>query len=186
MRRRRLGLGGLLLVVGTILTVVVLAGRLGDPYPLHGGPPAAGQNSSASLGQPVPGVILFLEVRPGDRIEFLGADALGLADGAEVEFFFAPPVVGSDGSRTIGDKLEPLAGAIAKPVSPSPGPENTVGIVARVSASKPGRYALTGVRLHYRLNGGAEETREGIDVVFTICADDPAPTGCPPDAAAHS
>jgi hypothetical protein len=51
--------------------------------------------------------------------------------------------------------------------------------VARVTASKPGRYVLTGMRLRYRLNGGREETKEGIDVVFTVCADDPKPGGLP-------
>jgi len=178
---RRIGLGGLLAIVGAALVAILLASRLGDAYPLHGGPPAAGQNSPATVGQPVRGVVIFIEVRPGDRIELLGADALGVADGGTVDFLFAPPVLGSDGSQTIGDRLEPLVGAVAESVSASPGPENSVGIVARMTASKPGRYVLSGVRLHYRLNGGAEETREGIDVVFTICADDPAPADCPLD-----
>jgi hypothetical protein len=38
---------------------------------------------------------------------------------------------------------------------------------------------LTGVRLRYSLNGGPERVGEGIDVVFTICADDPKPADCP-------
>ena len=179
MRQRTRRLGVLLFVIGGILTMVVLAGRLGDPYPFHGGPPPAGQSTAAALDQPVPAVVAFLELRPGDRIELLGADAIGVADGATVEFFFAPPVFGADGGMTIGDKLEPLAGAVAQAVSASPGPNNNVGIVARMTASKPGRYDLTGVRLRYRLNGGAEQTKEGIDVIFTICADDPAPADCP-------
>jgi hypothetical protein len=179
--RRVERLGALLAVLGAVLLIVLLATQLGDSYPLHGGPPAAGQNSPATVGQPVTGVVLFIEVRPGDRIELLGADALGVADGSTVDFLFAPPVPGSDGSQSIGDQLEPLVGAVAESVSASPGPENTVGIVARMTASKPGRYVLSGLRLHYRLNGGAEETREGIDVVFTVCADDPAPVDCPLD-----
>lgn len=178
--RRRLGRVGVLLwVIGIALTLVVLAGRLGDPYPFHGGPAPAGQNTPAAVGQPIPAVIAFIQVRPGDRIELLSAEGLGLADGATVEFFFAPPVFGADGSSTIGDKLEPLAGAIVEPVSASPGPINTVGIVARLTAARPGRYVLTGVRLRYRLNGEGEQTREGIDVIFTVCADDPTPADCP-------
>ena len=185
--RRRLGRVGVLLwVIGIALTVVVLAGRFGDSYPFHGGPAPAGQNSAAAVGQPVPAVVAFIEVRPGDRIELLGAEGLGLADGATAEFFFAPPVFGPDGTSTIGDRLEPLAGAIAQAVSDSPGSINSVGIVARLTASKPGRYVLTGVRLRYRLNGGDEQTREGIDVVFTVCADDPAPADCPLEAFGES
>ncbi len=180
--RRRLGrVGVLLFVIGIGLTLVVLAGRLGDPYPFHGGPAAAGQYNVAAVGQPVPAVVAFFEVRPGDRIELLGAEALGVEHGATVEFFFSPPVLLADGSQSIGDKLEPLAGAIAQPASASPGPANNVGIVARLTASKPGRYVLMGVRLRYRINGGSEQTREGIDVIFTLCADDPAPADCPFD-----
>lgn len=178
--RRRLGRVGVLLwVIGIALTLVVVASRFGDPYPFHGGPAPAAQNSPAAVGQAVPAVVAFIQVRPGDRIELVGAEALGLADGAAVEFLFAPPVFGADGSPTIGDRLEPLAGAVAEPVSASPGPVNSVGIVARVTAAKPGRYVLTGVRLRYRLNGSAEQTKEGIDVIFTVCADDPAPADCP-------
>jgi hypothetical protein len=180
---RLIRLGTLLGVIGAVLLVALLASRLADPYPLVGGPPAAALNNAAAIGQPVPTVVIFIEVRPGDRIELLGAEALGVADGAGVEFFFAPPVLGSDGSQTIGDRLEPLSGAVARPLSESPGPHNSVVIVARMTASKPGRYTLSGVRLRYRLNDGGEQTREGIDVVFTICADDPAPATCPVDEA---
>ena len=40
---------------------------------------------------------------------------------------------------------------------------------------------MTGVRLRYRLNGGPEEVREGIDTIVTICAGDPVPAAesCP-------
>ena len=60
----------------------------------------------------------------------------------------------------------------------SPGPENTVGIVAELTADRPGSYTLTSIRLRYRLNGGPEQVREGIDVVWTVCADEPAPASC--------
>lgn len=48
-----------------------------------------------------------------------------------------------------------------------------------MTADKPGRYTLTSLRLHYRLNGGGEEVREGINVVLTVCAAEPAPVDCP-------
>jgi hypothetical protein len=38
---------------------------------------------------------------------------------------------------------------------------------------------VTNVRLRYRLDGGAERAREGIEVVWTVCADDPKPADCP-------
>ena len=38
---------------------------------------------------------------------------------------------------------------------------------------------IENVRLRYRLNGGPERVGEGIDVVWTVCADDPAPADCP-------
>ena len=42
-------------------------------------------------------------------------------------------------------------------------------------ADRPGRYELTNVRLRYRVNGGPERVGDGIDVVWTVCADDPKP-----------
>jgi hypothetical protein len=124
-------------------------------------------------------VVLFIQVRPGDRIELVRVEPLGVAAGATVEFFYAPPVLTPGGGSTIGDRLLPIEGAAAEASSASPGPQNTFGIVARLTAQAPGRYVLSSVRLHYRLNTGHEDTREGIDVVFTVCANNPTPTDCP-------
>jgi hypothetical protein len=51
---------------------------------------------------------------PATASSCFGAEALGVADGASVEFFFSPPFRLADGSQSIGDKLEPLAGAVAQ------------------------------------------------------------------------
>ena len=57
-------------------------------------------------------------------------------------------------------------------------PANTVAIVAEITPSEPGRYVLSEIRLNYRINGAPERDGEGIDVVVTVCADDPAPSEC--------
>ncbi len=112
----------------------------------------------------------------------LGAEPIGVADGASVMFYFSPPVISDDGSFLVGERLEPLAGAEFAASSGTSVPDDTVGIVAEVTASKPGRYVLSGVRLSYSLNG-RDQLRDGIDVVFTICADDPKPADCPEEPA---
>jgi hypothetical protein len=60
-------------------------------------------------------------------------------------------------------------------------PANQLAIVAEVTASEPGRYVLSGIRVTYRINGAPERDGEGIDVVLTVCADDPAPSSCDDD-----
>jgi hypothetical protein len=164
-----------------LAAIAALTGCAGDPYPLHSGAPGAGQSTAASVGQAVDAVVLFIELRPGDRLEFVSAEPVGLPAGASVEFLYSPPALSPGGGSTIGERLLPLHGAVAEAGSASPGPANTVGIVARLTAAAPGRYVLSLVRLRYRLNAGHEDTRDGIDVVFTVCADNPAPTDCPPD-----
>jgi hypothetical protein len=150
-----------------------------DPYPLPSGPPHAGQRNPASVGQPTDAVLIYLNVRPGDRIELVGAEAVGTLDGATVRFLLSRPVIGANGDHVIGKDFEDLSGAIVTAVTASPGPDNTVGIAAELTAQRPGRFEVTNVRLRYRLNGGSEQVGEGIDVVWTVCADDPAPTVCP-------
>jgi len=166
-----------------VFVAIALGGCAADPYPLRVGPPGAGQRNPAAVGEAIPAVVLFIQPRPGDSVEFLAAEPVGVFDGAAVEFFFSPPILLPDGSHSVGDRLLPLAGAVASaPGAPqagaSPDPGQTIGIVARITASRPGRYELSNVRLRYRLNGGAEQTREGIDVLFTVCAADPKPTDC--------
>jgi len=95
------------------------------------------------------------------------------------EFLFSPTVVHADGTRIVGEELDPLAGAVATAPAGTADPDSTVAIVVRLTGSRAGRYTLSGVRLTYRLNGGSPQTRTGIDVVDTICAADPAPADCP-------
>jgi len=156
-----------------------------DPYPLPSGPPHAGQRNPASVGQKIHAVLIYLNVRPGDRIELVSADAVGTLDGTTVQFLLSRPVIEANGDHVIGKDFEDLPGAMITAVTASPGPDNTVGIAAALTAQRPGRFEITNVRLRYRLNGGSERVGEGIDVVWTVCADDPAPTDCP-EQPAHS
>ena len=122
---------------------------------------------------------MYLNVHSGDRIDLVGADAVGTLDGAAVRFLLSRPVIEANGDHVIGEDLEDLSGAVITAVTASPGPDNTVGIAAEFTAQRPGRFEVTNVRLRYRLNGGSEQVGEGIDTVWTVCADDPAPTDCP-------
>jgi hypothetical protein len=127
-------------------------------------------------------VVLNLELRPGDRIELLGGEAIGLPAAVQPTMYLSRPVLHANGDRVIGEALEPLAGAVIEaPASASPGPENTVGIVAEITPTTPGTYQLTSVRLRFRVNGGGERVREGISTSWTVCADDPAPSCDPPE-----
>lgn len=141
-------------------------------------PPHAGALAPASIGEGVPTTVLFLTPRPGDEIELLAAEAIGVADGATVRFYFSPPVRMADGSYVVGEELRDLAGATFANTSETDGPDDTVGVVAEITAQRRGRYELTSVRLHYRINGGPERVGEGTDVVFVVCADDPKPARC--------
>lgn len=164
-------------LVATAVALAVMACSI-DPYPLPSGPPHAGQLNPASVGQPIHAVLIYLEVRPGDRIELVSAEAVGTLDGATVEFQLSRPVIEPNGDHVIGKEFEDLHAAVISAVTASPGPDNTVGIAAALTAQRPGRFEITNVRLRYRLNGGGEQVGEGIDVVWTVCADDPAPTDC--------
>ena len=148
-----------------------------DPYPFNG-PPHAGQLNPATVGVPIQAVLVFIQIRPGDRLTFIGAEPIGLADGATVTFAYSPPLISADGGTLIGESQMPLAGMEATSLSSSPSPINNVGIVGEMTAQRPGRYVLRSIRLRYRLNGGPEQVRDGIDVIWTVCADDPAPTDC--------
>jgi hypothetical protein len=168
-----------LVAVATALLVVACAG---GPYPLPSGPPNAGQRNPATVGQPAHAVLIYIDVRPGDRIDLLGAEAVGTLDGATVKFLLSRPVVGAGGDSVIGEDFEDLRGAVLTAATASAGPGDTVGIAAELTAHRPGRFEIANVRLRYRLNGGGEQVGEGIDVVWTVCADDPAPGDCPEEA----
>ncbi len=163
--------------------VIVLLGTVvacsTDPYPLPADPPHAGQTSPTAVGDPVHAVVLYLTAHPTDRIELLGAEAIGSLDGASVTFRLSRPVLEANGDYVIGAQLEDLEGAVFTGGAETSGPGDTVGIVAELTAGRPGRFELSDVRLRYRIDDGSERTGEGIDVVWTVCADDPAPTACP-------
>jgi hypothetical protein len=169
--------GGLAIVV----VVLLLAGCAGnsDLYPMPSGPPNASQRNPAAVGQTTNAILIYMEVRPGDRIELLGAEPIGSFDGATVTFLLSRPVIDADGDHTIGLDFEPLEGAVVTAVAASPSPDNTVGIAAELTATRPGRFEVTDVRLRYKVNGGSEQVGQGIDVVWTVCADDPKPADCP-------
>jgi hypothetical protein len=169
-------------------SMVLLSGCSTDPYPLPTRPPHASQHNPARVGQPTTAVLIFMEVRPGDTIELLGAEPIGSTDGATIRFLLSRPVVEANGDMVIGEVFEAFEGAeVTAPASPvaaptSPGADrylNTVGLVAELTAHRPGRFEVTSMRLRYRLNGGGEQVGEGIEVVWTVCADDPAPADCP-------
>jgi len=165
-------------LLGLALAVLVAACST-DSYPLPPGPPHAGQRIPVAVGSPVQAVLIFIEVRPGDRIEWLAAAPIGSLDGASVRFLLSRQVIEADGTRVIGRDFEDLDGSVVTAASESPGPENAVGIAAELTANRPGRYKITDVRVRYRINGGRERVGQGIDVPWTVCADDPAPARCP-------
>ena len=168
------------LLLALLLPLCLLVGCSADPYPLLPGPGASEWHPTA-VGTPVRAVVLYLQPRPGDQVDLIDAQPIGSLTGADVRFYFSPPVVSASGTYTIGETLDPLIGASAS-VDPmaSPGPANDVGIVAEITPRAAGTYTLTGVRLTLRLNGGGAQTMEGIDSVVTICAADAPPTDCGP------
>jgi hypothetical protein len=168
--------------VRVLAVAALLSGCASAAYPMPSGPPHAGQSQPVRVGQPVTAVLIFLEVRPGDRIELLGAEPIGSVDGASVRFLASRPVLHADGNTSIGEVFEDLAGAVATgapPTSTHDAYANTIGIVAELTAHRPGQYRVASLRLHYRLNGGGEQVGEGTQVVWLVCADDPAPPDCP-------
>ena len=122
-------------------------------------------------------VVLYLDAPPGDQIELLGAEAAGSLDGATVTWHVSRPVIKANGDHVIGETFEDLAGAVLTGSTAS-GANNTVGVAANLTAQRPGRYEITNVRLRYRLNGGREQSGDGISVTWTLCADTPAPSTC--------
>ena len=158
--------------LGLLAALLVVIGCAADDYPLKGGISFAGPTT---IGQPVSGVVVYLEPRPGDNFVLLGAEPIGVAPGADVAFYLSPTVIEPDGTRMVGEKLEPLAGAsFAVDPHASPGPDNDLGIVATITPRVAGTFTLTGVRLRFQLNGGGEQTKEAT-MSFTACAADPAP-----------
>jgi len=160
----------------TVLVVATtLLGCSADPYSLTSDPHSA-QWNPALVGEPIQAVVAYVRMQPGDEIEFLGAEPIGVAQGASVRFLLSRPVIHDTGESVIGEDVEPLEHATATAAVASDSPDNTIGIVGELVADRPGRYEVTNVRLRYRLNGGPERVTEGIDTVWTVCAaDDPEP-----------
>ena len=161
-----------------IAVMTALAGcGLQDPYPIPEGQPTAAFRP-AGIDEPVREVVMFIVARPGPRVVLLSAEAIGQLDGASVTFYSSPAVADEDGNPVIGEQLGKLEGTIIEAELRASGDlANTTGIVAEVTASEPGRYMITAVRLRYRISG-TEREGEGTDIVLTVCADDPSPTDC--------
>lgn len=180
MRPRSSWVVGAIAVALAAVIVVVALTRARDPYPL---PDTGGSlvTSPALLGQPTDTVVVFMEPRPGDRIELLGAEQIGFPPDTKPTLYLSRAIPQADGSWLTGEALEPLAGAVIEtPVGASPLPEYGVGIVAEMTPTTAGIYELTGVRLRFRINGGGEQVREGTSVIWKVCAGDPAPASCEP------
>jgi hypothetical protein len=124
-------------------------------------------------------VLVYLQPRPGDRITVLGAEAIGQIDGASVRFLLSRSVAHDDGTMVIGETFEAIDGGVVSAPDGTQSPDHTVGIAAEMTPNEPGVYEITSVRLRYAINGGAEQTGEGIDVRWMVCADDPKPEDCP-------
>jgi len=171
----------LLTIAVTLLPIAMAACASADPYPLL---PGGSSWAPTTIGTPVRGVALYVQPRPGDQVELVSAEPIGTLSGAEVRFYFSKPVISADGTRTIGEDLQPLGGAsVSVDPNASAGPENAVGVVAEITPRTAGTFSLTGVRLHFRLNGGREQAKEETGPFLTVCADNLAPVDCapPPD-----
>lgn len=138
------------------------------------------QANPVALGATIPAVVLYIEVPAGRSLELLGAELLGDTGDTFVDVTLSRPVLQGDGSTLLGEAREPLIGA--EVTVPEDGSEAaTVGILADVTPAGPGRYIMTGLRLQYRLDGGPSRSLVG-DLTWIICADDPAPATCDPEA----
>ena len=163
------------------VVAAVLAGcGLQDPYPMPAEPPGDASFHSVAVGETVTEAVLFIEARTATQVEIVSAETIGTLEGATVELSASTLTEGDQGEVVVGDEHADLAGLriheLADPRADPPA--NTVAIVAEITPSEPGRYVLSGIRMTYRINGAPERHGEGIDVVVTVCADDPAPSEC--------
>jgi hypothetical protein len=163
------------------LVAAVLVGcGIQDPYPMPAEPPGAATFHPVAVGETVTEAVLFIEARTGSNVDIVSAEAIGTLEGSTVVLTASTISEDEQGDVVIGDERVELAGlrigdlvdARADP------PANTVAIVAEITPSEPGRYVLSEIRLNYSINGAPERDGEGIDVVVTVCADDPAPSAC--------
>ena len=143
-------------------------------------PPGAATFHPVAVGDTVTEAVLFIEARTGSNVDIVSAEAIGTLEGSTVVLTASTISEDEQGEVVVGDERVELAGlrigdlvdARADP------PANTVAIVAEITPSEPGRYVLSEIRLNYSINGAPERDGEGMDVVVTVCADDPAPSSC--------
>jgi len=163
------------------VAAALLAGcGLQDPYPLPAEPPGDATFHPVAVGETVTEAVLFIEARTATRLEIVSGEAIGTLDGATVELFASALSEDEQGDIVVGDERVELAGLRLDDLvdARADAPANTVAIVAEITPSEPGRYVVSTVRLTYRINGAPERDGEGMDVVVTVCADDPAPSEC--------
>jgi len=170
-------------VVAAVAALMLAGCGIQDPYPLPAEPPGDSTFHPVAVGETVTEAVLFIEARELTSVEILSADPVGPLDDASVELFASSLTQDEDGSVVVGDERNELVGTrIEDHVDPEADPPaNTVAVVAEITPNEPGRYVLSGVRLTYRINGAPERDGEGIDVVVTVCADEPAPEDCDDD-----
>ena len=53
-------------------------------------------------------MVLYLGLRPGDRIELLGGETIGLPAAVRPMLYLSRPVLHANGDRVIGEALEPV------------------------------------------------------------------------------
>lgn len=85
-----------------ILFLLLLAACAQDAYPLPSDPESSSLRSPAAVGESTQAVLIYLDVRPGDRIELVGAEAVGSLDGATVKFLLSRPVLEPVGTARSG------------------------------------------------------------------------------------
>jgi hypothetical protein len=166
--------------IAIVAVAVLTACGIQNAYPLPDEPPGASTFHAVGIGEPVTEAVLFIEALPRTRVEIVSGEAIGQFDGATVTLHAATLTEDAAGDIVVGDERHELDGLRIEDLADSSAdaPENLVAIVAEVTASEPGHYIVTGVRLNFRINGAPERGGDGIDVVMNVCADDPAPTEC--------
>ena len=95
-----------------VVSILFVAGcgAASSGYPLSAEAPAAAVRSRGTVGVPTQAVVAYLEVRPGDRIELVGAEAIGTLGGAPVATRLSRPVIEDNGDHVIGTAMEPVEG----------------------------------------------------------------------------
>jgi hypothetical protein len=149
-----------------------------NPFPDAGSPYATRKITPTTVGQPS-GVQWLADIRPnlGDVIDLVSATPEGSLGGATVQLWLSPQILRGS-TFYCGEQLDDIAGAQLHARYASPGPDNDFCIVGQITASTPGVYTLSNIRVQYRLNGGDVRTGETGGTVWVVCVDTPSPA-CP-------